>query len=224
MVFKIILAIVAGYLLGSIPTAYLVTRAFKGKDIRRLGGGNIGTLNTMKSVGKLPAAIVMVVDIGKGAAAVIVAHYPLNLEPPFVMLAGIMAVVGHLWMIFLKFSGGRGMGAAIGAVLATLAIYGEWTGMGIFAVLIFVPLFITWNIPLAMCVAFLGLPFIAWFVAHSTSGTILSVILGLLVGGKFLPTAIAAWKKAKTRKEFFFGERKQQQPDNNSKQTKDHSG
>jgi len=207
MVIRVVLALAVGYLLGSIPTAYIVTRIIRGRDIRRLGGGNIGALNTMKAVGKLPALIVLMVDLGKGAAAVVIAHNLLNLEPLFVMLAGIAAVAGHLWMVFLKFSGGRGMGAAVGVVITTLSVYGDWPGLGFFVLFAIVPLLITFNVPLALGVAFFALPFITWFTVHAAVGTILAVVLGLLVGGKFLPTAITAWKNAKTKREFFFGDR-----------------
>jgi len=69
-----VLATLTGYLLGSIPTAYLVTRYAIGKDIRHIGGGNVGGLNTFREVGFLPAAIVAIVDLSKGAAAVSLAY------------------------------------------------------------------------------------------------------------------------------------------------------
>src|SRR4030042_126986 len=132
MVFLEITALVSGYLIGSIPTAYIVTRIVRGKDIRDLGGGNIGALNTFKSVGWIPGTVVIIVDIGKGAAAVAIAHWWLAVSPFFVMSAGLLAVAGHLWMIFLKFSGGRGRGGAVGAAVGRLIIYSNWSGVGVF--------------------------------------------------------------------------------------------
>lgn len=208
MVIKIILALVTGYLLGSIPTAYIVTRIARGGDIRQLGGGNVGTLNTLKVAGRLPGLVVMVVDIGKGAAAIAIAYYVFGLEPQFVLAAGIAAVIGHMWMVFLKFSGGRGMGTSIGTVITAFCIYGDWYGLIVFIVVAVIPLVITFNVPLALAVAFIALPFIIWFTANSITGTVAAVILGLLVGGKFATTAIAAWKKAGTKREFFFIDRK----------------
>ena len=73
-----ILAVIIGYLLGSIPSAYIATRLAKGKDIRQLGGGNIGGLNTFREVGLWPAAAAGIVDLGKGAAAVVIALLALN--------------------------------------------------------------------------------------------------------------------------------------------------
>jgi glycerol-3-phosphate acyltransferase PlsY len=200
LVYKEVLALVIAYLLGSIPSAYLAARIVKGQDIRRLGGGNIGGLNTFKSVGKLPGVIVLVVDIGKGAAAVAIAYWGLGVPDLFVMLAGLLSVIGHMWMIFLKFSGGRGMGPTLGAVISILCIYGNWLGLGIFLILIVIPIGITRNVPLSMAVALVGLPFIAWFTSHSATATILAVALALLTGGKFLPTGIKDIQRLRNRK------------------------
>jgi glycerol-3-phosphate acyltransferase PlsY len=197
MVLREILALIIAYLLGSIPTAYIVTRIVKGQDIRRLGGGNIGSLNTLKSVGRLPGTIVGLVDVSKGAAAVLIAFYGLGVPPLFVMLAGLLSVVGHMWMIFLKFTGGRGMGPTVGSVVTVLCVYADWLGLGIFLFLIAVPIFITRNVPISMIVGLFGLPFITWFTTFSATGTVMTVILGLLTGGKFLPTGmkeLRAWR------------------------------
>ncbi len=189
MILREVLALAIAYLLGSIPSAYIVALIFKGQDIRRLGGGNVGGLNTIKTVGLIPGVIVVVVDIGKGALAVIIAYWWLAVPSLFVMLAGLMSVVGHLWMVFLKFKGGRGMGPTLGSIVSVFAIYGEWLGLGIFLVLILIPISITRNVPLAMTVSLLGLPFIAWFAVHAATATVIAVVLGLLTGGKFFPAA-----------------------------------
>ena len=87
------IALVTGYLLGSIPTAYIVTRATLGKDIRRLGGGNVGGLNTFLEVGLKPGLIVGLVDMTKGTAAAAIAYWLLDLSPLFVMLTALAAWV-----------------------------------------------------------------------------------------------------------------------------------
>src|SRR3989304_8529261 len=150
-----IIALVFGYLLGSIPTAYIVTRVATGRDIRQMGGGNVGGLNTLREVGAIPALVVGIVDLGKGAAAVAIAYWLLNLSPLFVMLAGLAAVVGHMWMVFLKFSGGKGMGATFGALAVLMPIYGYWYGLLIFLVVVAVPFVITRNVALAMGIGIL---------------------------------------------------------------------
>jgi acyl phosphate:glycerol-3-phosphate acyltransferase len=214
MLVREISALVIGYLLGSIPTAYIITRIIRGEDIRKLGGGNIGGLNTLREVGRLPAFFVVFIDIGKGVAAVAIAYWLLRVPTLFVMLVGLMSVIGHIWMIFLHFSGGRGMGAAIGSVVTIVSIYEQWLVMGIFFTLLAIPLIVTRNMPLSMAVAFISLPFLSGFIVHTMQGTALATILVLLVGIKFAPTAIVAWKRSKGIKDFIFhdsnppGERK----------------
>ena len=108
-----VIAIAVGYLLGSIPSAYLVARLITGKDIRQMGGGNVGGLNTFREVGGWPALAVGVFDVGKGVAAVVVAYWGLglvDLTRPWVLASGMAAVIGHNWMVWLRFSGGKGMG------------------------------------------------------------------------------------------------------------------
>lgn len=120
-------AILVGYLLGSIPTAYLVGRLF-GKDVRRSGSGTVGAWNVARLAGGLEtdrknpagliaAALVAAVDAGKGYAAVEVARR-LGAEPAVVATAGLAAVVGHMWMLFLGFRGGKGVATASGVLLA----------------------------------------------------------------------------------------------------------
>jgi len=198
------IAIIIGYLLGSIPSAYIVTRLAKGKDVRHLGGGNVGGLNVFREVGPWPALVAGIVDVGKGAAAVAIAYWLLAVPPLFVLLAGLAAVVGHNWMVFLKFSGGKGMGPTIGALAVVMPLYGYWQGLLIFFGIILIPFIITRNVALSMGIALLALPFITWFGMHSGIGTIMAVVLGLVVAIKFTPTARAALAKSKTKKEFIF--------------------
>jgi glycerol-3-phosphate acyltransferase PlsY len=199
-----IIAVVLGYLLGSIPTAYIATRIAKGEDVRRLGGGNVGGLNVYREVGFLPAAVVAVVDLGKGAAAVATAYWLLDLEVAFVLAAALAAVVGHNWMLFLKFSGGKGMGPAIGGLFALLPLYGYPLGLAFFFAVVFILFVITRNVALSMGVGLLSLPFIAWLGMHSGTFIIYSVVLGLIILAKFIPTAIAAAARTRSVKGFIF--------------------
>jgi glycerol-3-phosphate acyltransferase PlsY len=199
-----IIAVVLGYLLGSIPTAYIATRIAKGEDVRRLGGGNVGGLNVYREVGFLPAVVVAVVDLGKGAAAVATAYWLLDLEVAFVLAAALAAVVGHNWMLFLKFSGGKGMGPAIGGLFALLPLYGYPLGLAFFFAVVFILFVITRNVALSMGVGLLSLPFIAWLGMHSGTFIIYSVVLGLIILAKFIPTAIAAAARTRSVKGFIF--------------------
>lgn len=199
-----IIAVVLGYLLGSIPTAYIVTRIAKGEDVRRLGGGNVGGLNVYREVGRLPAAVVAIVDLAKGAAAVAIAYWLLNVSLPFVLAAAVAAVVGHNWMLFLKFSGGKGMGAAIGGLFVLLPIYGYPLGLAFFFAVVLILFIVTRNVAMSMGVGLLSLPFIAWLGMKSAPFIIYSVVLGLIILAKFIPTAIAAAARNRSVKGFLF--------------------
>ena len=205
-----IIAVVLGYLLGSIPSAYIATRLAVGKDVRQLGGGNVGGLNVYREVGLVPAAVAGIADVAKGAAAVAIAHWLLDVSPPFVLAAALAAVVGHNWMVFLKFSGGKGMGASIGALFVLLPVYGYPLGLAFFFGVVLIPFIITRNIALSMGIGLLALPFISWLGMQSAPSTskmhfiIFSVVLGLIILVKFLPTARAALARAGSKKDFIF--------------------
>ena len=116
MIVNGVIAIIIAYLLGSVPSAYIITRLKTGKDIRQLGGGNVGARNVFREVGLGAAIVVGIFDVGKGAAAVALAHWVLGAPPLFVLLAGLASVAGHMCSINLKFTGGNGLAATIQAV------------------------------------------------------------------------------------------------------------
>ena len=106
------------YLLGSIPFGYLIVRMFEGKDIRSLGSGNIGATNVMRTLGSLGAVFTLMLDIAKGYLVVLLANH---LEPnnsKVVALVMISVVLGHIFPIFLKFRGGKGVATSIGSLLS----------------------------------------------------------------------------------------------------------
>ena len=199
-----IIAVVLGYLLGSTPTAYLATRVATGKDVRRLGGGNVGGLNVYREVGFIPAAVVGLVDVCKGAAAVAVAYWLLGVSQPWVLAAALASVVGHNWMVWLKFSGGKGMGAAIGSMIILFPLYGYPWGLAFLLGIILIPFIITRNVALSMGVGLFALPFISWLGMHSTPFIIFTVAVGLIILVKFIPTALPALARAKSVKGFLF--------------------
>jgi glycerol-3-phosphate acyltransferase PlsY len=200
-----LIALLVGYFLGSIPTAYLVTRWKTGKDIRKLGGGNVGGLNTWKEVGVVAAIIVAIVDVGKGALTVAVTYSLLDLDKTYVLISAIGAVVGHNWMPWLKFTGGKGMGVTIGVLVVVLPVYSYLLELAIFAGIIIVMLVITRNVALSNGVALLGLPFICWLSIHSGLMVVWSVVLGLIILAKFIPTAISALSKDSNIKHYIKG-------------------
>ena len=199
-----IIAVVLGYLLGSIPSAYIATRLAAGKDVRQLGGGNVGGLNVYREVGLVPAVAAGIADVGKGAAAVAIAYWLLDVSLPFVLAAALAAVVGHNWMVFLKFSGGKGMGAAIGALFVLLPLYGYSLGLAFFFGIVLIPFIITRNVALSMFVGLLALPFIAWLGMKSAPFIVFSIVLGLIIAVKFYTTARPALARAQSVKGFIF--------------------
>ena len=113
--------LVAAYLLGSIPTSYLVVRRLAGRDIREVGSRIPGTMNVLDSVGVGPALLVGLIDIGKGLAAVVLA-YEAGLGDDGAVFAGLLAVTGHVWPVSLRFHGGNGTAPAVGALLGLLPV------------------------------------------------------------------------------------------------------
>jgi glycerol-3-phosphate acyltransferase PlsY len=200
-----LVAVLIGYVLGSIPTAYLVTQLKTGKDIRKLGGGNVGGLNTFKEVGILPAIIVTLIDIGKGALVIAITYGLLHLDKPYVLVSAVGAVIGHNWMVWLKFKGGKGMGATVGALVVILPVYGYSLELLIFGIIVILPLVITRNVALSMGLGLIALPFLSWLSMHSGMFVIWTVVIGLIIAAKFAPTAIKVIGKSTGIKDFIKG-------------------
>ena len=114
-VIKFVLLLIGAYLLGSVPSAYLVTKWRRGIDIRQYGSGNVGASNVLATVSKRWAIPVTVFDIGKGALTVGVAQL-LGLGAAQQITAGIVTIIGHNWPVFLKFRGGRGIYTSLGVI------------------------------------------------------------------------------------------------------------
>jgi len=127
--------VILAYLLGSIPSAYLVGRLMKGIDLTDVGDGHIGMANTYRRVGLAGAVIVGIMDVSKGAAAVLIAQV-LDLPVPVVVASGLLVVVGHNWSIFLNFKGGKGALTTYG-VLITLMYWQFLIALALAGVLYF---------------------------------------------------------------------------------------
>jgi len=113
----LILAAIGGYLLGSVPFGLVLTRAAGLGDIRKIGSGNIGATNVLRTGNKTLAALTLVLDSGKGAAAVLVAIW-LGGDSLSPLVAGLGAVVGHNFPVWLRFKGGKGVATTLGTLLA----------------------------------------------------------------------------------------------------------
>jgi len=197
-----IIAIVIAYLVGSFPTGYVVTRLFIGKDIRRLGSGNVGANNVFGQVGPAAGLTVGLMDISKGAAAVAIAHTIVDLplfEPGlYVVLAGLAAVAGHIWPIYLRFAGGNGLAVAIGTLITLMPLE-----LGIFCALLLLLWAITRNLILSVYISMLSVPISAWLLLGDWLYAGYGIILILLLVLAFLPTAKAALLKAGSKGNLF---------------------
>ena len=163
-----IIVAVAAYLLGSIPTGYLVAKA-KGIDIRSTGSGNIGATNAMRVLGKPAGIFVMLVDCGKGFAAcflVGIFYIPeiyrlriLNLDQTehSQVIAGIFVVLGHNYTCWLKFKGGKGIATTAGVYLALAPI-----ALGIALAVFILTVLITRYVSLGSIIAAIVLPIAVW--------------------------------------------------------------
>ena len=181
------------YLLGSIPTGYLVARA-KGIDIRSVGSGNIGATNALRVLGKPAGILVFVVDALKGFLAVvlIVNWYPelCNLAPRWFasnghgdhqlreslgIVAGVFAVLGHNYTCWLKFKGGKGIATSAGVLTALV----PWALLIIFSLFIVLSA-ITRFISVGSLAAAFSLPFATWFTTKNWTLTAATGAMGFL--------------------------------------------
>jgi len=177
----IALALVLAYLIGSIPTAYAMGRLRKGVDIRQVGSRNMGAMNVFYSIGVAEGLIVLAVDIGKGVTAVALAR--LMPVPEVVqLLAGLAAVVGHNFPVFLNFRGGRGGATCIG-ILIYLMPWSIPFYLGAFLIILAITRYPT----LSYSLAFLGFPFIAWFIYHRWEYIVFAIVLTLLPAVRYIP-------------------------------------
>ncbi|OGO41027.1 MAG: hypothetical protein A2137_01050 [Chloroflexi bacterium RBG_16_58_8] len=159
MVVNIVAAIVIGYLLGSIPFAYIIPRLKKGIDIRERGSGNAGALAVWREAGPFFGIIALACDAGKGILAIYAAKWlglDMAVHPLWICLAGFAAVAGHNWPVFLGFRGGKGAATIMGVLVALMPVQFA-IGLGI-AVLVVIP---TSNIRLGL-VGLALIPLIAW--------------------------------------------------------------
>lgn len=121
---KFIYPLLVCYLIGSIPTSYILAKVLKGVDIRKYGSGNVGATNLMRVIGKGPGIIGLLFDILKGFFPVLIlapVSYMPGLcigQPLYKVLLGAALVSGHIWPIFLKFKGGKGVATSIGVLIA----------------------------------------------------------------------------------------------------------
>ena len=164
-----------GYLLGSIPSGWLAGRWLKGIDLRELGSGSTGATNVLRQVGKGPALVVFLIDVGKGAAAVLIAR-ALGLGDWIQVLAGLTALAGHIWPVWLGFKGGKAVATGLGLFLGL-----AWpVGLASFGV--FLAVFsLSRYVSLASVLAAISLPLLMAAGTSSNANLVVALVAMLLV-------------------------------------------
>ncbi|QPC87623.1 glycerol-3-phosphate 1-O-acyltransferase PlsY [Mesorhizobium sp. NBSH29] len=166
------LAALFGYLLGSIPFGLLITRAAGLGDVRKIGSGNIGATNVLRTGNKALAALTLLLDALKGAAPVLIAA---SFWEPFGMVAGFCALLGHLFPVWLGFKGGKGVATYIGVLAALM-----WQVALIFAAVWIAVAFVMRMSSLAALVAAVVVP-IAFFLLGSKDYALLFMAMSFIV-------------------------------------------
>ena len=200
-IFYIIIALLAAYLIGSFPTAYIVTRLRKGVDIREVGSHNLGAMNVFYKVGFWDGMVVLLIDIGKGAGGVALAEVLVGEALIWQMVAGLFVVLGHNFPVFLKFHGGKGGAACIG-ILIFFMPWGAPIYLGVFLLLLLILRAPT----ISYSLAFFSFGFIGWFINHSWEFVVYTLVLTMLPLLRYIPRIVemrrsgGSWKHVVYRK------------------------
>ena len=163
------------YMLGSIPFGYIIFKLARGGDIRTLGSGNIGATNVGRFLGKKGWGTTFLLDAGKGILAVILSQRLLG-DPAWGALAGVLAILGHNYPVFLWFRGGKGVATALG-VFAAIAPWAVLPSLAMFILLLFAFRYVS----LGSITAAGTFPFFTYLFGYP-----LSVVIGAIAGGALI--------------------------------------
>ena len=180
---KVILGLALSYLIGSIPTAYIFGKLYRGIDIRQYGSGNIGATNVFRVLGKAPGIIVLLIDISKGIVATALISSLLGLNQViFYVLLGLAAVIGHNWTIFLQFKGGKGMATSLGVLIGLTIKIALIRPVLIVSILIWLIVFLSSGyVSLASIISAVILPILMVALTQSFELTVLGIIFCFFV-------------------------------------------
>ena len=178
--------VVAAYLLGSIPFSFLVVRLVAGADIRQHGSRNVGATNVARSFGKLPGVVALLLDVAKGWAAVEAAKWivgrpewaaPLRSTAFWDTLAAVIAVLAHMFPMWLKFHGGKGVATAAGAFLAI-----DPKALGAGLIIFVIVIVATRIVSLASILSAASIPIFLRFLTHAPFWTVvLSIVISITI-------------------------------------------
>ena len=168
------LSVLIGYLAGSVPFAFLLARS-AGVDVRTAGSGTVGAANVLRTAGAGPGALVLLLDVAKGAAAVLLA-YAVAGGASVAALSGAAAIVGHIYPVWLRFHGGKGVAVAAGvfSILAPVAT-------AVSGLLFLVTVWTTRYVSLGSVAATLALPAVAWLAGAPAAVVIVAAATGSLI-------------------------------------------
>jgi len=170
---NVVLALVIAYLLGSIPSGYIAGR-IRGIDVRKFGSQSVGATNVFRTLGRRTGIAVMAADVLKGLAAVLIAQ--LLTDPPWELVAAAAAIAGHVFPVWLRFRGGKGVAVGAGCVLGTVTL-AALIAIGIWVVIVL----ITRYVSLASIVGTLSVAPVAWVLGASTAEVAFAAVGGLAV-------------------------------------------
>lgn len=178
-----VLVLTIAYLLGSIPFGYLIVRATKGADVRQTGSGGTGATNVSRRAGKAAGVLTLVLDAAKGAAAIWLARWLSGNGPAIngvIAFAGIAAIVGHCFPVWLGFRGGKGVATALGVFLSLAPI-----AVAFAAIIFLVVVGVTRYVSLGSITATLAIPFFIWVQNNFVNPVIglAPVISAAIIGG-----------------------------------------
>ena len=164
-----------GYTIGSIPFSFLVARLFGVADVRTVGSGNVGATNVLRSAGKFPGLLALLLDGSKGAVTVLIAR-SLTTSEPEVCAAGLCAMIGHLFPVWLGFRGGKGVATGAGLFLPLAP-----SALGISALLFALTLALFRYASLASIVASLALSPAVYLLGGTTPVAVTALVAALMV-------------------------------------------
>lgn len=167
-----VLALLFGYLLGSIPFGLILTRAAGLGDVRAIGSGNIGATNVLRTGNKGLAAATLLLDALKGTAAVLIAA---SVDPVLALPAGFGAFVGHLFPVWLQFKGGKGVATYLGVLIAI-----AWKVALVFAAVWLAVAYLTRYSSLAALVAAVAVPVALYFLGGSFVAGVFAVMSAII--------------------------------------------
>ena len=170
-----LLLLAIGYLLGSMPNGYLAGLWLKGIDLRDCGSGSTGATNVLRNVGKGPALVVFLLDVGKGALSVLLAK-SFGLNDWVQVLAGLAALAGHIWPVWLGWKGGKAVATGLGMFLGL-----AWpVGLACFGLFMAV-ISLSRIVSLSSVVAAIGLPVLMVLAGASVASVSVSLVATVLV-------------------------------------------